>query len=72
MAHKDDLKPKRLLNLLVHILVKIIEGGVHDQRSETDGQREEHLCDGRVPHMRIEQLGPLGLQEVHNSLPGTW
>jgi len=58
--------------LLVHILVEIIEGGVHDQSAKADGQREEHLGDGRIPHMWVDQLGPLRLHKVNNSLPGSW
>lgn len=61
-----------LYPLLVHILVEIIKGGVHHQGAEADGQREEHLGDGRIPHMGIQQLRPLGFQEVNYAPPGSW
>lgn len=55
----------------MHPFVEIIERGIHHQGAKADGQGEEHLCDGCIPDTWIEQLIPLGLHKVGNTLPGT-
>lgn len=68
MSYKVELS---LEYLLVHPFVEIIERGIHHQSAKANGQGEEHLSNGRIPDMRIEQLIPLGLHKIGNTLPGT-
>lgn len=48
----------------VHIVTEFIVRRVHDDVAKANGQRVEALGDRRVPHLRIQDLAPIGLDEV--------
>lgn len=57
-------------NSPVDILAETIVGGVHDNVTKADGKREEHLGDSCIPHLRLQQLMPLRLEEVQDAIDG--
>lgn len=56
----------------VHIVAELVEGGVHNDVAEAHGQRVEALGHCCVPDFRIQDLAPLGPDEVVNAIDGPW
>lgn len=54
--------------IAVHIVTELVEGRVHDDVAKADRQRVEALCDGCIPHLGIQNLSPLRLDEVQNAI----
>ena len=42
------------------VVVELVVGGKSDEASASDGEREEDLGGGVVPHAHVAQLGPVG------------
>lgn len=48
-------------------MFEVIVGGVRENRAETNGKREEALCDGRVPNTWLEKFRPFRSNEEQYS-----
>lgn len=58
--------------IAIDIVTELVEGRVHDDVAKADGQRVEALCDGGIPHLRVQNLAPLWLDEVQNAIGRSW
>lgn len=52
----------------MHIVTELVERRVHDDVAKANGQRVEALRDSRIPDLRVQDLAPVGLDEIPNAI----
>jgi hypothetical protein len=68
---RERIQRRHNCRISVNVVRKSIVGRVHDDVTEADGERKEHLSYGRIPHFRLQNLVPLWRQKIRNSVPST-
>lgn len=56
----------------VDVVIEFVERSIHDDVTEANGQREEHLCDRRKPNVWTEQSFPSWIDEIPDSIPSSF
>lgn len=49
-------------------MLEVVVRGIHGHRAEANSEREERLCNGGVPHRRVQDLVPRGLEEEDDAV----